>query len=179
MINSCSRCRVDSCHPLILLVVANSFHCASCRELSASAIRLSRSRLRLGLARLSLLILWRYSTSNPGEKMNCHACLIVESDCWFLWQHLYRFGFGVLGRRDFLIRTFFSFFFFLSPFWIFGGGNSDEVTMWQMQLYFSRMNVRMMSPERSGGSVMKPTNPAAQMEAQRAGFSAHSSSSPS
>lgn len=112
MINSCSRCRVDSCHPLILLVVANSFHCASCRELSASAIRLSRSRLPLGLARLSLLILWRYSTSNPGEKMNCHACLIVESDCWFLWQHLYRFGFGVMGRRDFLIRTFFFFFSF-------------------------------------------------------------------
>lgn len=48
MINRCSRWWVNSCHPLILLVVANSFHCVSSCEMSLPSN--CHTLLPLGLA---------------------------------------------------------------------------------------------------------------------------------
>lgn len=131
MINRCWRWWVNSCHPLILLVVAY----LSTVPLVMKCLCLCHPIVTFSYcsASLSLYLHVGACTPNPGEKMNCRACLIVKSGCRFPWQHLCRLlvGFRVMGRQDFFIQTFF--FSFPSSFGIFEGGNSDggRFTEWQ------------------------------------------------
>lgn len=131
MRSRCWRWWVSSCHPLILLVVANSFHCASSCEMPVSlpsdCHTLAAARPRCLSAHtlvLALLIQGRKWTVTHVWLLKVAAGFRDNTSTGWVWSN---------GQARLFHVTLFFPPLALSPFWIFEGGNSDggRFTEWQ------------------------------------------------